>query len=252
MTRPVVHGKGLWDKLVRREQGLQARPAPRLKTFTQRHPWLGPVVWMAAASYFVVQLGVAQAWNNPGYSWLNNSISDLGTTVCTHAICSPRHAWMNTEFFVLGLIMATGAVLIYQEFTDGEPEQRLRARIGFAAFVICGVGAMVVGAFPENLSRTMHIIGAIPGIAAGTVGIFILARALTLPEGLRVPMLAVPPVAIGAGILFAVHINLGIGAGTMERIAAYPASVWLIAFGAYIARTHSSRPRSAPADHRRR
>src|ERR1051326_8396097 len=243
-------GGGWWEKLVRREARLQARPASRIKTFTDRYPWLGPLGWMAAVSYFVVQVLVAEAWKNPAYSWLHNSISDLGNTACKHPVCSPRHAWMNGEFFVLGLIMATGAVLIYQEFTERGPEERLRARVGLAMFVICGLGAIVVARFPENVSGTMHVVGAIPGIGAGTVGIFILARGLTLPERLRVPMLIVPPIAVLAGILFGLHIHLGIGAGTMERIAAYPETLWLIVFGFYISSSHSSkrRPKAVERD----
>jgi len=72
----------------------------------------------------------------------------------------------------------------------------------------------------------------------GTFGIFVLGLALDLPNRLRWAMRVVAPLALLALVLFATHIYLGIGAGATERIAAYPETIWLIVFGAYMARSH--------------
>jgi hypothetical protein len=44
--------------------------------------------------------------------------------------------------------------------------------------------------------------------------------------------------AIAALVCFASHKYFGIGGGIMERIAAYPETIWLITFGLYIWRFH--------------
>lgn len=41
--------------------------------------------------------------------------------------------------------------------------------------------------------------------------------------------------------LFGAHAYLGLGAGTMERLAAYPETVWLLGFGLYVSRSHPAR-----------
>ena len=51
-------------------------------------------------------------------------------------------------------------------------------------------------------------------------------------------MRVVAPLALIALSLFASHMYLGLGAGTMERLAAYPETIWLIIFGTYMARIH--------------
>jgi hypothetical membrane protein len=150
---------------------------------------------------------------------------------------------MNAEFLVLGFVMAAGSWLIFQEFAEREAEERLAARIGFSCLAVGGVGAALVGRFPENTVHAMHIIGAGLAIGVGTAGIFVLGLILELPHGkyLRLSMRGVPPVAVMALILFACRVYLGMGAGTMERLAAYPETAWMIAFGMYISRDHRLR-----------
>jgi hypothetical protein len=41
-------------------------------------------------------------------------------------------------------------------------------------------------------------------------------------------------------VLFGTDRYFGLGAGSMERIAAYPETLWLIRFGLYISRNHFS------------
>jgi hypothetical membrane protein len=215
-----------------------ARPTrkTRLKTFTDEFPRLGPTIWGLSLLYFIAQIVVASVWL-PSYSWFNNTISDLGNTSCGSTLCSPRHAWMNGEFLVLGAVMAAGALLIFQEFTERDADERLGARIGFSCLAIAGAGTALVGLFPENTVSSLHVVGAALAIGVGTFGILVLGLALALPNRLRWAMRVVAPLALLALVLFATHIYLGIGAGATERIAAYPETIWLIVFGAYMARS---------------
>jgi hypothetical membrane protein len=237
----------VWTRMVAREAS-RPRRRTRVRTFSDKFPWLGPTIWFLSALYFIVQIVVASVWL-PSYSWFSNSISDLGNTSCGPKLCSPRHAWMNAEFVVLGAVMAAGALLIYQEFTERDPGERLAARIGFSCLAAAGAGAALVGQFPENTVGFMHVTGAGLAIGVGTLGIFVLGLVLALPNSLRWAMRVVAPLALLALILFATHMYLGLGAGTMERIAAYPETIWLIVFGTYIAHTHRA---MAPARRRSR
>jgi hypothetical membrane protein len=202
------------------------------------HPSLGPVIFTVAAVYFVVQIIVAWVFI-PSYSLVSNSISDLGETSCggygSPAICSPRWWLMDyAGFLLLGLVMIVGSALLYHEFTERAPRERRAAMFGFALMALAGFGSVLVGLFPENENRTMHILGAFLAIAIGNVAILVLGGVLTLPESMRRSMLMFSSLALAALLCFAAHKSFGIGRGTMERIAAYPVTIWLITFGLYI------------------
>ena len=159
----------------------------------EAHPSLGPVIFTAAALYFIVQIVVAWVFV-PSYSLVSNSISDLGDTSCggygSPGMCSPRWWLMNYAGFVLlGLIMVVGSALLYHEFTDRRPREQRAAMIGFALMALAGIGSILVGFFPENQNRTMHILGAFLAIAIGNVAILVLGGVLTLPESMRRSML---------------------------------------------------------------
>jgi hypothetical membrane protein len=225
------------------------RLAARIKTFSDRYPWIGPALWMLSALYFLAQIVVGWVWNPP-YSVIKNTISDLGNTRCAQYggsyVCSPRHDLMNAAFILLGVVMAAGSLLIYQEFTETGARERMAARIGFSGLAIGGVGAMMVGIFPENVHHMLHVVGAGLAIGGGNLGILILGFVLPLPEGLRGYMVFFSIISMTALVLFAAQRYFGIGAGTMERIAAYPETLWLIRFGLYMSRNRDSKSARAP------
>jgi len=146
-------------------------------------------------------------------------------------------------------------MLLYHEYDFADRQrERIAALIGFSMMGIGGVGAALVGTFPENTNSTMHELGAGLAIGVGNLGIFVLGAALTLPEAMRRYMLVFSTVSATALVLFACHKYFGIGAGSMERIAAYPETIWLITFGLYVWRFHprdASRARQAQRDVRR-
>ena len=213
------------------------------------HPSFGPAIFVAAALWFLIQIIVAWVFS-PSYSLVSNTISDLGETSCRgsygNGMCSPRWWLMDyIGFLLLGLVMVVGSALLYHEFTERVPRERRTAMIGFGLMAVGGIGAILVGFFPENENRTMHIIGAFLAIGLGNVAIFALGAVLTLPESMRRSMLTFSALSLAALVCFAFHKYFGIGGGTMERLAAYPEIIWLITFGLYIWRFHPKRDGTA-------
>jgi hypothetical membrane protein len=214
----------------------------RVQTFIDRYPFVGPIFWMLSLQYFITQALVAQAWIPPfGYSLANNTISDLGNTACTnnvesYLVCSPWHDLMNTAFVVLGLSMIVGSILIYHEFKASR-----RNLVGFGAMALAGVGTIMVGLIPENLNLPLHLIGAGLPFLIGNAGLVILGSSLDLPRPLAVYTLLSGLIPMGALVLFLAHINLGLGHGGMERVVAYPQTIWLIVFGIYMSNNHYRR-----------
>ncbi len=197
-------------------------------------------MWMLSLQYFIVQIIVASAWLNPAYSLAKNTISDLGNTACgienSRYVCSPLHGLMNASFITLGIFMATGSLLIYQEFKETK-----WALIGFSFMLLAGIGTLLVGLFPENTIISLHILGATLPFLIGNIGLIILGSALNIPRYLRLFTLLAGVISLIALAFFATHHYLGIGIGGMERITAYPQTLWLIVFGAYISKNHYSR-----------
>ncbi len=209
-------------------------PMRRVAVFTNQYPFVGPIVWILSIQYFLAQLVAAAAWTSPAYSWTRNVISDLGNTACgpyaDRVVCSPQHSLMNGSFIMLGLTMALGSLLIYQMF------QRSRSSlIGFSMMAAAGVGAILVGAFPENTVSSLHAIGAFLALGVGNVAMIILSLALRqVRRGFRIYTLISGVVATAAFVLFVFGIYLGFGAGGMERLAGYPQTLWLIVLGIYM------------------
>lgn len=217
------------------------RLSAMMSAVRDRYPWLGPLIFVSSALYFYAQIAVAWVFH-PSYSLVLNSISDLGNTSCGkydgHLACSPRHVLMNVAFVYLGLVMVSGSALLYHEFSERRRPEQIAAIVGFVCMAIGGLGTVLVGIFPENTNHAMHVAGAALAIGVGNLGIFILGAALSLPEPMRRNMLIFSTTSATALLLFAFHRYFGIGAGTMERIAAYPETVWLIVFGLYVWRFH--------------
>jgi hypothetical membrane protein len=213
-----------------------------IKTFTDKYPYIGPAMWMLSVQYFIIQIVVARDWPMP-YSIANNVISDLGNTQCGtfsgRYVCSPLHGLMNISFVVLGLFMAFGSLLIYQEFK----KTRL-AFTGFSFMLIAGIGTILVGSFPENTISLLHAIGAFLPFFIGNVGIIILGYSIAIPKSLRVFSILVGVISLIALAFFVTQHYLGIGIGGMERLTAYPQTVWLIVFGMYISKNHFMRSSS--------
>jgi hypothetical membrane protein len=206
------------------------------------HPWVGSAIFITAGIWFVVQIFVAWVFS-PHYSLVSNSISDLGETSCKgtygNGICSPRSWVMNVfGFGLLGVVMVVGSALLYHEFTQRDKPQRRTAMIAFSLMALGGLGAVLVGCFPEDDHPLAHIVSAGIAIGIGNVSILALGAVLQgLPESMRRSMLTFSTLSLAALLCYAFHKYFGIDQ-IMERVAAYPMTIWLITFGLYIWRFH--------------
>ncbi len=209
----------------------------KIKVFNDRYRWLGPLIWFFSIEYFVIQLIVAMYWKSPHYNWGFNTISDLGNTVCGiyngRDVCSPLHYLMNISFILLGLLMASGALLIYQEFRE-----KYSTLIGFILMAIAGFGTIMVGLFPENSNNSLHSIGASLPFILGNLSLIILAISLyKVPSYLRVYTFLSGAIALLFLIFYVTHNYGSLGIGGTERFLAYPQTVWLIFFAVYMMRS---------------
>jgi hypothetical membrane protein len=208
----------------------------KIKTFTDNYPYVGPIMWILSIQYFLLQILVARAFTQP-YSFLNNTISDLGNTHCGiysgRYLCSPLHELMNGSFIVLGLFMTLGSMLIYKEFKESK-----LALVGFSFMFLAGIGTLFVGIFPENTVSSLHAIGAFLPFFVGNIGLIVLGAVLEIPFSLKLYTIISGIISLVGLSFFVTHNYIGLGIGGMERITAYPQTLWLIVFGIYISKNH--------------
>jgi len=228
------------------------------------------LIFISSALFFLGQIVVAWVFRGNvttangttqhlQYNMVLNTISDLGNTACGNYhggyVCSPRWVVMDVVFAVVGLCMIIGSALLFHEYCDRNrsraswlPTEATLAAVGFVMMAVGGLGAITIACFPENTIGFMHEGGAALGIGVGNLGIFVLGASLGLPESMRRNMLIFSSFSITALILFAFNRPFGLGPGTMERLAAYPQVVWMIAFGLYVWRFN---PRAEYERHQR-
>ena len=112
------------------------------------HKNVGPLLWVLSLQYFVVQVVVMMHYKT-SFSVRNNTISDLGNTVCStynnRAVCSPWHLLMNTSFVILGLTMFFGSLYIYKLVA-----QTSKNKYGMGAMALAGIGTILVRPIEEN------------------------------------------------------------------------------------------------------
>ena len=206
-------------------------PKP-IRTFTEQHPYIGPLFWILSVQYFIAQVFAAAYWHTP-FNIRLNPISDLGNTECTvyagRYVCSPLHTWMNASFIVLGITIVIGSVLLYQGF-----KKTRHSRAGFYMMSLAGIGAALVGLFPENSVGLLHSLGAFLVFLFGNLALVVLGLSLEMPRSFRWFTVGFGIFALIALALFATGNYLWFGFGGMERLTAYPQTIWLIVFGVYV------------------
>lgn len=136
---------------------------------------------------------------------------------------------MNASFIILGITMLLGALILYYAFHKNKG-----TAAGFSAFALGGLGAIVVGIYPENTVPIFHGVGALLPFLIGNMGIVLLGYALRLPKSLRIYTLLSGAVPLLALVCYASNHWLGLGEGGIERIVAYPQTIWWIVLGLYV------------------
>jgi hypothetical membrane protein len=207
-----------------------------IKTFSNRYPLIGPALWILSVQYFIIQIIAALAFRT-AYSLKLNTISDLGNSVCGAYsgmyVCSPLHKLMNASFILLGLAMASGSLLIYLKF-----KKDTVTLVGFSLMAVAGFGTLIVGLFPENIVSFLHTFGASLPFLLGNVALIIFSISLAIPRLLRCYTFLSGFIALTALVLFSTQHYSGLGIGGMERLVAYPQTIWLIVFGVYASLSH--------------
>ena len=157
----------------------------------------------------------------PGYSVSGNQISDLGAN-CAGSVCAiiqPSSEIFDASVVLLGLAGFVGGYLIF----------RSRYRSVGALTMMGGLGAIGVGIFPET-TGVLHLI-------VSFITFFFTGLAAIASYRLFRPPMSYLGVGLGVFILMALALYgsdtyLGLGAGGMERMIAYPALIWVVGAGA--------------------
>ena len=187
----------------------------------------GAVVLLASLQFIVAMIVVQLKY--PGYSDLTNYISDLG------GHHSPWAIVFDASAIVLGLLTLLGAYLLLSAFN-----RRLSRILGLGFLAIAGVGAILVGVFPEYstaLGGHAHTIAADLAFIASGLALINLPGAMlrdTRWEGYRAFTFLMGIITLLAIVLFATGKWGPLGPGGLERIVVAPVLLWAIVIGIHL------------------
>lgn len=139
---------------------------------------IGFISWIALSLYFVIEAFVIRAATAP-YSFLKQPMSDLGVTICGietyplafYEICSPYHWLMNWTFFLTGLLIFAGAVLLHPLW----PQSRA-STVSTVCISIFGISYLMSGIFPANIHFNWHTLSALPGMIVQIPAMFLIGK----------------------------------------------------------------------------
>ncbi len=197
---------------------------------TTRHR-LGALMWVVRPAYFVAEVAVA-VWSTAPYSFVDNTISDLGAAECTSIerfgapvpVCSPAHDLLNGSFVVFGALMALGAVLLFGRFGRGPLAVALTALL-----VVSGLSSIATGLTPLDVHPTGHFLAASPLFVAQPIALVVLGLLLRP----RRPGTGLALIATGlvCGAAAGAFIGFDQAIGITERIALWPVFIALAVVG---------------------
>lgn len=170
------------------------------------------VLMFIGTAWFLMGIIVAEALF-PNYQ-VTRMISDLG--VGTTATI------FNSAIFSFGLLLITAAYLLH---TEGAKRWFL------ILLALTGLGAAGVGIFPEDIV-VPHSICAITVFVCGGLCAILGYRIFSGPWSWFSPVLGI--ITLVAVVLLGAKVYLGLGAGGMERMIAYPLLIWALGTGAYL------------------
>ena len=177
--------------------------------------WFASFMW-----FFVAQIIVAGAWENPPYNWREQNVSDLGQ------FGYPLSILMNIAFFLQGAAMAVGVWLIKIIW-----HKIFLPSIARTMLALSGVGFIIVGLTPYNVIPIIHsIFGAFPVMLFSSAGLILagLAKSRENFGSFWVVTIVIGLVCLASGLLFFTGHDGLIGRGAMERIWIYAPLVWTL------------------------
>lgn len=207
----------------------------------------GATSWILCLLSFPAQLIAALLWPRP-YSWNSNLISDLGVRGCgifdagtdvERYICSPAHALANGSTIANGLLLATGAVLLWNAW----PKLRT-GRVAMGLIVSGGILVVLVGMLPWDQYPEAHNATALIQALAQWAGMGVLVLALRGASGTRgassLTILCLLVSIIGFALFILAIGSPGgqfMGIGASERIAFDTLTIWGAGMGLLLLRS---------------
>jgi len=158
------------------------------------------------------------------YSVATNYISDLGATCPSSGACyiPPSASIFNSSVALLGVLILVGAYFLHKAY------KWMPATV---LVTLTGIGALGVGLFPET-TGVVHLIFSNIAFLSGGLAAIVTYRFQRKPMSYFSVILGVATLV--AIILFLSNVNLGLGAGGMERMIVYPVLLWAIGFGGHL------------------
>lgn len=197
---------------------------------------LGAGCWAVAAPLFLTaNVVTGLGWHHPSYSWSADNISDLGNVHCgawdttrPRYVCSPWHPLFNMSMLVTAALMAAGLILTWRALGRGP-----LVRTAQILLLLAMTGYALAGRFPADVDENQHFLGALLIMGMGNLGLPLAASAPrdTVLGRLRVPTLVTGLTALTGSVLFFGQRGLGVGLGTMERLAVFPLTIWCSCLG---------------------
>jgi len=201
-------------------------------------------LWIGVVEFFIIQI-IAQL-AAVDYAMWGRDISSLGVSSCGEyvgpggppTVCSPRYAVLNQGLMILGFIQVFGLVLSWPAWPRNKT-----TTIGLLALGTASVGTFGVGLWPVDISLIPHQIAAGTHFVAMTLAMTLLAVGLWKHDRNYALFCAAAAATIVVGLVgYRSGFNLGLGRGTVQRIAAYPGAIWFIVTGFFmVARTRLAR-----------
>ena len=206
----------------------------------------GALLLAGPAIYLLIEFIAAAAWTDPPYSYTRNFISNLGvkgpSVLFEQYMASPLYWLMNIGFFVFGIVILAGVVLL-------RGLAGWRRPLVVAVAVLLAVGGVLLSLYPgsgeSQLDGTgdFHAIGAFGGFLGANVLAIVLGRmhariGLSRPVGIALVIVGVTGL-LSTGLYLALLINGGetIGIiGLIERGATHPFLVGILCAGASLVR----------------
>jgi len=176
-------------------------------------------LFFVAATQFILILIVSEALY-PSYSISDNYISDLGV--------GPSSMIFNSSVFLLGLLLIIATYFLQRAIRE--------FKVLTMFLVLTAIGAIGVGIFTEDYGLIHPIVSLIAFLFGGLSAIFSVIcsyvhklRLLEMPFSVIAVILGL--MSLGALVLLAVGMDLGLGVGGMERMIVYPILMWGAGFG---------------------
>jgi hypothetical membrane protein len=205
---------------------------------------LGVALWVVQPISLLVEIITAARVTAP-YSFLDNTISDLGVTRCGTVeyrfgpvpVCSPWHDLMNASFIVFGVFLVVGALLLRRRLGSG-----FAGRVATGLWVVAGLGSVGTGLVPLDRDVDLHVLVSMPVLIAQPLAVLALGLAVRRSHpGLARSALVVGAVSVAGAVAFLARVDSPDLGGLFERLALWPGYLWLPAAALTLLRLRRAR-----------